>query len=199
MSTPHAAAVAAMLLQTSPGLTPETIESTLIETGVPVTDPRNGHTAPYINALAAVSAVGTGFPLTGTVLLEGRQDHSGTAIYVTASDCESATFSEPVAFTDATGAFSLSGLTPQAIGCTRAEMRGYLPAQRPGLPISPVTLAAGDLNQDLLVNILDLSIIAQVYQTSDPEGDLDASGIVNIIDLAAAAHNFGRQGPLEWP
>ena len=78
-------------------------------------------------------------------------------------------------------------------------MRGYLPAQRTSLPVSPVTLAAGDLNQDRLVNILDWAIIAQHYQTSDPEGDLDASGIVNIIDLAAAAHNFGRQGPVEWP
>jgi subtilisin family serine protease len=199
MSTPHAAAVAAMMLQTSPGLTPEAIEVTLTETGVPVTDPRNGYVVPYIDALAAVSAVSTDLPVTGTVLLEGRQDHSGTAIYVTNSDCESAAFSEPATFTDAAGTFSLSGLPTQAIGCIRAEMRGYLPSQRNSLPISPVTLAAGDLNQDLLVNILDLSIIAQLYQTSDPEGDLDASGIVNIIDLAAAAHNFGRQGPLEWP
>jgi subtilisin family serine protease len=58
-ASPHAAAVAALMLQANPGLSVAEIERFLKETGVPVTDSRNDRIriTPRIDALAAVTRV----------------------------------------------------------------------------------------------------------------------------------------------
>lgn len=56
-AAPHAAGVAALMLEARPSLTPEQIETTMKQTGVPVVDPRSGMTFPRIDALAALAAV----------------------------------------------------------------------------------------------------------------------------------------------
>lgn len=63
-ASPHAAGVAALMLQSRPTLTPAQIESTLEQTGHPIIDTRSGLTFPRIDALAAVQAVGGGGPST---------------------------------------------------------------------------------------------------------------------------------------
>ena len=55
-ASPHAAAVAALLLQAKPELTPERIRTVLRNSGVPVTDDKSGLTFRRINAHAAWSA-----------------------------------------------------------------------------------------------------------------------------------------------
>jgi len=57
MAAPHAAGVAALMLDASPGLTPSTIESVMEATGVPRLDPKNGLTKPRIDAYAATVEV----------------------------------------------------------------------------------------------------------------------------------------------
>ena len=59
-----------------------------------------------------------------------------------------------------------------------------------------ITLLAGDMNGDNVVDILDLANLAQRYQSTDPTADLNADGIVDILDLALVAGNYQRQGPL---
>jgi subtilisin family serine protease len=54
-SAPHAAAVAALIVQGKPGVTPLEIETALKDTGVPVTDRRNGRVTSRVDALAAVA------------------------------------------------------------------------------------------------------------------------------------------------
>jgi subtilisin family serine protease len=54
-ASPHAAAVTALMLQANPNLTAAEIETILKETGVPITDGRNGRITPLIDALAAVT------------------------------------------------------------------------------------------------------------------------------------------------
>jgi subtilisin family serine protease len=56
-ATPHAAGAAAVLLQVRPTLTPTDIIRVLSQTGVPVTDAKNGLAVPRLNLRAAVEAV----------------------------------------------------------------------------------------------------------------------------------------------
>jgi subtilisin family serine protease len=57
MATPHVAAVAALMLQAYPSLTPTEIETALKNTGAPIRDQRNGRVTPRVDALAAVTRV----------------------------------------------------------------------------------------------------------------------------------------------
>jgi len=56
----------------------------------------------------------------------------------------------------------------------------------------------GDLNGDGVVNILDISIVAQAFGTKPGDlkwntiADVDNNGVVNIIDIALVAKCFGR-------
>jgi subtilisin family serine protease len=59
-AAPHAAGTAALLLQARPSMTPDQIEETLVRTGKPILDPRNGLTIPRVDAEAALASVGAG-------------------------------------------------------------------------------------------------------------------------------------------
>ena len=54
-AAPHAAGVAALMLENGPGLTPDGVEATLQQSGVPRTDAANGVVTPRIDALRAVT------------------------------------------------------------------------------------------------------------------------------------------------
>lgn len=60
-SSPMAAGVAALMLELSPGLTPQEIEQAMTSTGTPVTDARNGLTFPLVNALGALDTITQSF------------------------------------------------------------------------------------------------------------------------------------------
>ena len=47
-----------------------------------------------------------------------------------------------------------------------------------------------DVNRDGVVNILDLTIIAQAFGTDSLEGDVNGDGMVNVIDLVFVANQF---------
>ena len=47
-----------------------------------------------------------------------------------------------------------------------------------------------DVNGDGVVNILDLTIIAQAFGTDSSEGDVNGDGFVNILDLVFVANQF---------
>jgi subtilisin family serine protease len=71
MASPHAAAVAALLLDATPGLTPDQVEARLESTGVSVVDPANGLAACRVNALSAVQNTSTGCATTVAVRCGG--------------------------------------------------------------------------------------------------------------------------------
>lgn len=56
---------------------------------------------------------------------------------------------------------------------------------------------AGDLNEDGLIDITDLALVATAFgsQPSDPrwcqDADLNADDIIDIFDLVAVTINFG--------
>ena len=47
-----------------------------------------------------------------------------------------------------------------------------------------------DVNGDGLVNILDLTLVAQGFGTDKPEADVNGDGVVNVFDLVFVAHQF---------
>ena len=63
----------------------------------------------------------------------------------------------------------------------------------------------GDINNDRIVDIEDLSMIAFIFgltnedERFDPRCDLNNDQLIDIIDLVAAAHNFGRSIPINPP
>ncbi|MCB0177501.1 MAG: N-acetylmuramoyl-L-alanine amidase [Anaerolineae bacterium] len=136
---------------------------------------------------------------TGQLHLQGRSDHSG--IVVTNADGGQVE-------TQTDGSFSISGEPPFTF-----TYPGYLSGQADGaLPVEvnqaengesfqvsqlgTITLLAGDVNEDNIINILDLSLIAQRYRSDDPVADLNDNGVVDLFDLVTAAGNYDQQGPI---
>lgn len=204
MSTPHASAVAAMLLQANPGLSPAEVEAILVETGRPVTDGRNGRVTPRLDALAAVNRVSGGGNvslMTGTALLAGRVDHAGTLVYLGETACDAAALGEPVAVTGPDGRFEITALAGQSYHCLRVERPGYLAGQanNPGPTLGTIRLPGGDVTGDGVIDILDLALVGQYYGTNQPQADINGDGQVNIFDLVLPASNFDRRGPVtDW-
>jgi hypothetical protein len=138
--------------------------------------------------------------ISGTVILQGRSDHSG-AVVTSASGAQ--------AVTDADGRFAvagtepitvrmagfLSGLAAPGTAAARAAATGDTRANSVGT----ITLLAGDLNQDDVINVFDLAIVAAAMDSTNNQADLNRDGVVNILDVVLIANNFGRQGPLtDW-
>ena len=204
MSTPHASAVAAMLLQANPGISPAEVETILAETGRPVTDGRSGRVTPRLDALAAVNRVSGGGNvdlMAGTALLAGRVDHTGTLVYLGETACGSADLGEPVTVTGSDGRFEIPVLAGQSYHCLRVEQPGYLAGQadNPGPALGTIRLPGGDVTGDGVIDILDLALVGQHYGTSQSQADINGDGFVNIFDLVLPATNFGQRGPVtDW-
>jgi subtilisin family serine protease len=201
ISTPHVTAVAALLLQANPNLTPFEVELALKESGVPVTDLRNGQVTPRLDALAAVTQV-TGSQdttIAGTILLQGRNNHGGTQIYLSEAPCPTPRPLTPTLTTEANGRFEFFAPAGERYRCLLAYQPGYLMAQQrsPRGDMGTVSLLGGDVTGDNLIDIFDLALIGSRYGTSDTMGDINADGQVNIIDLVLTASNYGQKGPIE--
>ena len=52
-------------------------------------------------------------------------------------------------------------------------------------PVNPA-----DVNGDSVVNILDLTLVAQAMGTDKPQGDVNGDGVVNVFDLVFVANQF---------
>ena len=60
-------------------------------------------------------------------------------------------------------------------------------------PITPPESLTGDVNQDGVVNILDLVLVASnLGQTGQNAGDVNGDGVVNILDLVKVAGALGN-------
>ena len=64
-------------------------------------------------------------------------------------------------------------------------------APNPNLP--------GDLNNDNIVNISDLSILLTNYNTSNATADINSDGTVNVLDMSILLSNYGKSVSTGWP
>jgi len=136
--------------------------------------------------------------VSGQIALQGRTDFSGAT--VTSASGEQTQ-------TDAQGRFAVSGGEPITI-----SYPGYLAAiAEPGTAarmasegasansVGAITLLAGDMNGDNVIDIFDVAMVASHMDTADPLVDLNGDGVVNILDLALIAANYGQRGPTtDW-
>jgi hypothetical protein len=62
--------------------------------------------------------------------------------------------------------------------------------------LGTITLVGGDVTQDNVIDIFDLTFIAAHYRSTDPTADLNADGWVDIYDLAITSGNYNQSGPV---
>ncbi|TDA68931.1 MAG: hypothetical protein D9V47_06600 [Clostridia bacterium] len=140
----------------------------------------------------------------GNVTLRGRTDHSGVAISLDGEP----DFVPVVSGAD--GSFRLEDLTPGP-HTLRFYHQGYLISKASieitaGATVTApaVTLRAGDVNDDNVVNLQDLTLLASAYRSQEgdpatgqrynPAADLNADGQVNLQDLTLLATNYRQVG-----
>lgn len=132
--------------------------------------------------------VGTPIKLVGQVQRQGATDHSGITI----------TSATQQVTTTADGRFSFDGLTPYVLTLTapkylRMVVQGEAAsAELTTVDVGLITLLAGDLNQDGKIDIFDISLLGNQYNSSEVDSDLTGDGKVDIFDLSLAAANFGQ-------
>ena len=62
-----------------------------------------------------------------------------------------------------------------------------------------ITLLAGDIDDNNEIDQFDAMTISFNYNTTFPEGaDLNNDGIINVLDLELLAKNYRKTGPVVW-
>jgi len=144
-----------------------------------------------VTLLAGVGAI------RGTVSLQGRDQCDAIQIV---RDAESPV-SQPCQFTllgIPAGVHRVSLFHTSYLSTTRAIVT-VVPGQTTLLP--PVSLLAGDVNADGVIDIFDLVAIGIAYESSpvsNPRADLNGDGAVNIIDLTLLGINYQKHAPTPW-
>ena len=137
-------------------------------------------------------------PISGQILLQGRENYDGTEIYLSMGDCASID-NQPTTITNSDGTFEVDTFAGQSYQCLQAKRSGYLLGQKltPNGDVGSLTLLGGDVNGDNIINIFDLAQIAANYESSDSTYDINGDGIVDIFDLTMTAINYNKRGPIE--
>lgn len=152
----------------------------------------------------SIKVISSGPVISGRVLLQGAQDHSGTNVFLTEAPrscttkiCVQELANVPLDVTDHEGRFEVSPDPGRSYPWLWAYRACYLTGakQWPQGNVGTLTLPAGDLNEDNCVNIYDLAIMGQRYGGQGTCADFDQNGQVDIYDLVMVAGNFGMCGP----
>jgi hypothetical protein len=62
-----------------------------------------------------------------------------------------------------------------------------------------VSLLAGDIDNNNVIDQFDAMTIGMSYNTSVPTAaDLNNDGIINVLDLELLAQNYRKTGPIAW-
>jgi hypothetical protein len=144
-------------------------------------------------------------PIKGSVVLQGRTDHSGVLVSAWSGGVEIAN-----SHTDPAGDYAL--VVPDGTFSVTVKMDRYLDGKKLDVVVgngtttlSAVELLAGDANDDDLVNVQDLAIIGSHFlmvcgdQSWDDRADINNDCYANILDLSLTGINFHRISPVPWP
>jgi hypothetical protein len=134
--------------------------------------------------------------LTGQVL-------AGKAVTVSLYNAENTLVGSVAANQD--GTFSIAA--PAGTYTVAATASGFLGAQGPATLTSnetstksAVTLFAGDIDGNNVIDQFDAMTIGMSYNTAAPaEADLNSDGVINVLDLELLAAHYRATGPINWP
>jgi alpha-tubulin suppressor-like RCC1 family protein len=171
-------------------------------TGVKAIAAGDAHTV----ALLAAPVTPPPVSLTGKVLLHDCLNSMQTISFTFQPNDGSASFSRSLTL-NADGSFSLDNLPRGSYELAiqgSKWLRRSLPlfAGRGDVSGLEVALWAGDVNNDNRVDILDLGLLADAFNTTpaspkwNAQADLNCDGMVNLLDLGILADSFGKQGDL---
>ena len=136
---------------------------------------------------------------TNTFFLQGTIDNTAGEI----TQLSSARFGSSVS---GTGTLLLITFTAKVVGETRVTLSNFFAGSGSGETISSeapeivITVEArkypaSDVNQDGLVNVLDLILVAQhlgADASVNPQSDVNGDGTINVLDLIVVAQNLGE-------
>ncbi|MCS6775017.1 MAG: dockerin type I domain-containing protein [Chloroherpetonaceae bacterium] len=142
--------------------------------------------------------------VSGVVLLEGAQDQRQTVTLEFRPQDGSPAFQRQVPL-DAAGRFLVGNVPVRAytVGIKGDRwLRRTVRVDATPAPVPPVmvTLLAGDANNDNVVDVLDLDLLIQAFDTDAssnqwiPGADLNADGSVDVLDLDLLIRNFDQAG-----
>jgi hypothetical protein len=62
-----------------------------------------------------------------------------------------------------------------------------------------INLLAGDIDGNNVIDQMDALTIGMSYNSATPaEADLNNDGVINVLDLELLAHNYRQTGPTAW-
>lgn len=131
----------------------------------------------------------------GIVLLQGRTVHAGTNIFLGEDRCSGPLSGPPAAVTNDAGYFEITPVPGRTYQCLQVIRPGYLIGEKslPQGDLGTITLPGGDVTQDNVVDISDLTFIANHYRSKAENeaeaADLNGDKWVDIYDLAIASGN----------
>jgi hypothetical protein len=137
--------------------------------------------------------------VSGHVQLQGRSDYSGALVAALPASVST------VVGVD--GRYTLTMVAGDIV--LTVEMARYLDAERTLAAArgsnsqTTVRLLGGDANDDDVIDILDLGIVAGRYglvvDPASERADINVDGVVDISDLGLVAGNYGLTSPVPWP
>jgi len=133
----------------------------------------------------------TGQVLAGKAVTVSLYDETDTLV-TSATAAEDGTFS----LTAPAGTYTV---VATASGFLGAEGSATLTADET-TTMAPVTLLAGDIDGNDVIDQFDAMTIGMSYNGVEPTAaDLNNDGVINVLDLELLADNYRLTGPIVWP
>lgn len=156
-------------------------------------------------SLVDLVSTGTTLTINDVVVLDGTlagQVLASKLVTVSVYDLADALVASTQANPD--GTFSLTA--PAGDYTVVAEAAGFLDAEGPATltagattTMTTISLLAGDIDGNLVVDQFDAMTIGMSYNTATPDAaDLNADGTINVLDLELLAANYRATGPTAW-
>ena len=158
-----------------------------------------GSPTPTITSTPVVTVTGT--PISEAGLIVGKV-FASKLVRIEAFDVDNNLVGAAWVNTDGTFDFHAASGTNSVI----ASASGFLSAQLSvtvtdgsTTTLPTITLLAGDIDGNNVIDQFDAMTIGMSYNTSTPTAaDLNNDGIINVLDLELLAKNYRRTGPVVW-